>query len=163
MVKAVNGLHNADMAVVASGKALAYSSANLEGPMTIDFIQHVNIRCAPGDLAPIERFYTEVVGLQRGHRPPNLRNQGIWLYLGPQPVIHVTARCAEGFVQAEHHGSVDHVAFQAHDAAAFANKLSSMNIAWEQSNVAGAGYQMFIRDPVGTVLEFNFPNSEAPA
>jgi hypothetical protein len=29
--------------------------------------------------------------------------------------------------------------------------------------VAGAGYQMFIRDPVGTVLEFNFPNGEAPA
>ena len=26
----------------------------------------------------------------------------------------------------------------------------------------GAGYQMFVRDPVGTVIEFNFPNDEAP-
>ena len=131
--------------------------------MTISFIQHVNIRCAPGDLAGIERFYAEVVGLQRGHRPPNLRNRGIWLYLGEQPLIHVTARCTEGFVQAEHHGSVDHVAFQSHGAAAFADKLRALNITYEESNVAGAGYQMFIRDPVGTVLEFNFPNSEAPA
>ena len=131
--------------------------------MGIEFIQHVNIRCAPGDLAAIERFYLEVVGLQRGPRPPNLRNQGIWLYLGAQPVVHVTARCAEGFVQAEHPGSVDHIAFQSKDAAAFAGKLRGMNIAYEQSNVAGAGYQIFIRDPVGTVLEFNFPNSEAPA
>jgi extradiol dioxygenase family protein len=130
--------------------------------MGIEFIQHVNIRCAPGDLASIERFYLEVAGLQRGHRPPNLRNQGIWLYAGEKPVVHVTVRCAEGYIQAEHHGSVDHIAFQSYGAAAFAEKLRSMNIAYEQSNVAGAGYQIFIRDPVGTVLEFNFPNSEAP-
>jgi hypothetical protein len=38
-----------------------------------------------------------------------------------------------------------------------------MNIPFETSNVAGAGYQMFIRDPLGTVLEFNFPNDEAPS
>lgn len=131
--------------------------------MSIECIQHVNIRCAPGDLPGIERFYADVAGLQRGHRPPNLRNQGIWLYAGDRPLIHVTARCAEGHVQADHRGSVDHVAFQAHDAAAFAEKLRRLNITFEVSNVAGAGYQIFIRDPVGTVLEFNFPNSEAPA
>lgn len=131
--------------------------------MTIEFIQHVNIRCAPGDLAPIERFYTEVVGLQRGHRPPNLRNEGVWMYLGRQAIVHVSARLAEDHVRTEPRGGIDHVAFQARDAAAFADKLKTMNIAYEQFNVAGAGYQIFIRDPVGTVLEFNFPNSEAPA
>ena len=37
-----------------------------------------------------------------------------------------------------------------------------MNINYEQQNVPDAGYQIFMRDPVGTLLEFNFPNSEAP-
>jgi len=130
--------------------------------MKIDRIHHLNVRCAPDDMAAIEKFYADVVGLQRGHRPPNLRNQGIWLYLGEHPIIHVTARCAKGYVQSDHRGSVDHVAFQSRGAAEFLEKLARMNIACDQQNVDGAGYQVFVRDPVGTVLEFNFPNSEAP-
>ena len=130
--------------------------------MTIEFIQHVNIRCAPSELPDIERFYTEVVGLKRGYRPENLRNQGVWMYLEQQAIVHVSSRHAEGHVQAAQ-GRIDHVAFQSRDAAAFADRLKAMNIAYEQFNVAGAGYQIFVRDPVGTVLEFNFPNSEAPA
>jgi catechol 2,3-dioxygenase-like lactoylglutathione lyase family enzyme len=130
--------------------------------MNIDRIHHLNIRCAPDDLAAIEKFYAEVLGLQRGHRPPNLRNRGIWLYLGDAPIIHVTARCAEGYVQGEHRGSIDHVAFQSSGAAGFLVRLAKLNIPYEQQNVEGAGYQVFVRDPVGTTLEFNFPNSEAP-
>jgi catechol 2,3-dioxygenase-like lactoylglutathione lyase family enzyme len=130
--------------------------------MNIDRIHHLNIRCAPDDLAAIEKFYAEVIGLQRGHRPPNLRNQGVWLYLGEQPIVHVTARCAEGYVQGDHRGSIDHVAFQSHGAAEFLARLKRMNIACDQQNVPGAGYQIFVRDPVGTTLEFNFPNGEAP-
>lgn len=45
--------------------------------MTIEFIQHVNIRCAPSELPDIERFYTEAVGLKRGHRPKNLRRKSV--------------------------------------------------------------------------------------
>lgn len=37
-----------------------------------------------------------------------------------------------------------------------------MKMSYEQQNVPEAGYQIFMRDPVGTLLEFNFPNSEAP-
>ena len=129
--------------------------------MNIDRIHHLNIRCAPEDLARMEQFYTTVVGLHRGQRPA-LRNQGIWFYLGEQPVVHVTARCEAGYVQPEHHGSIDHVAFQCRGATEFLEKLKSMNVSCEQQNVANAGYQIFLRDPLGTVLEFNFPNSEAP-
>ncbi len=129
--------------------------------MKIDRIHHLNIRCAPGDLATIEKFYSEVIGLKKGPRP-DLRNEGVWLYLGDHPIVHVSARCAEGFLQEKHHGSVDHVAFQSHGAAEFRARLDDMKIAYEQQNVADAGYQIFVRDPVGTTLEFNFPNSEAP-
>lgn len=130
--------------------------------MKIDRIHHYNIRCAPGDLEPIEKFYGEVVGFRKGPRP-NFPNPGIWLYLDDHPILHVSARCAEGFLKPDHHGSVDHIAFQSHGAAGFVAKLDRMNIPYEKQNVPEAGYQVFLRDPVGTVLEFNFPQHEAPA
>ncbi len=129
--------------------------------MKIDRIHHLNIRCTPADLGPIEKFYGEVLGLKKGPRP-NFPNPGIWLYLDDHPLVHVSARCAEGFLQEKHHGSVDHIAFDSHGAAEFQARLDNMKIKYEQQNVADAGYQIFLRDPIGTVLEFNFPNSEAP-
>lgn len=47
-------------------------------------------------------------------------------------------------------------------AAGFLARLAKLNIPCEQQNVEGAGYQIFVRDPVGTTLEFNFRNGEAP-
>ena len=129
--------------------------------MKIDRIHHLNIRCTPADLGPIEKFYGEVLGLKKGPRP-NFPNPGIWLYLDDHPLVHVSERCAEGFLQEKHHGSVDHIAFDSHGAAEFQTRLDNMKIKYEQQNVADAGYQIFLRDPIGTVLEFNFPNSEAP-
>ncbi|MGA0114635.1 MAG: hypothetical protein ACO3IW_03700 [Burkholderiales bacterium] len=129
--------------------------------MKIDRIHHLNIRCAPGDLERVEKFYGEVIGLKKGPRP-NFPNPGIWLYLDGHPLVHVSARCAEGFLQEKHHSSVDHIAFDSHGAAEFQARLDSMKIQYEQQNVADAGYQIFLRDPIGTMLEFNFPNSEAP-
>lgn len=130
--------------------------------MQINRIQHINIRCSAGDLSVLERFYSDIVGLHRGDRP-KLRNDGIWMYLGEQPVVHISVRCEPGFIQAEHRGSIDHVAFDCEDALELQARLQRMNIPFETSNVAGAGFQIFIRDPLGTVLEFNFPNSEAPS
>jgi len=127
----------------------------------IDRIHHLNLRCTPGDLGRIEKFYGEVLGLKKGPRP-GFPNPGIWLYLDDHPIVHVSARCAEGFLQEKHHSSIDHVAFQVHGAAEFRARLDSMNIAYEQQNVADAGYQIFLKDPIGTLLEFNFSNSEAP-
>lgn len=130
--------------------------------MQIHRIQHINIRCSDGDLPTLERFYSDVVGLKRGNRP-GLRNAGIWMYLGDQPVIHISVRCEPGYIQPEHRGSIDHVAFDCSDAKSLQARLQNMNIAFETSNVAGAGFQIFVRDPLGTVLEFNFPNAEAPS
>lgn len=129
--------------------------------MQVNRIQHINIRCSAGDLAALERFYGEVIGLKRGHRP-RLRNDGVWMYLGEHPVVHVSVRCETGYIQSEHRGSVDHVAFDCRDARSLRDRLNRMGIPFETSTVAGAGYQMFVRDPLGTVIEFNFPDDEAP-
>ena len=123
---------------------------------------HLNIRCTKADLPKIEKFYSEVMGLTKGYRP-DFKNEGLWLYAGDEPIIHVGARVAEGFLSDKHNGSVDHFAFRMKGATEFREHLRGLGIAFEQQNVPEAGFQIFLKDPVGTVLEFNFPNSEAPA
>jgi hypothetical protein len=130
--------------------------------MKVTGIQHINIRCAESDLPAIEKFYGEVIGLRKGDRP-NFPNPGIWLWDDHYPLVHVSARCAEGFLQDKHHGSVDHVAFGMTGAAEFRERVQKLGIAFDAQNVPGAGFQIFLKDPIGTVLEFNFPNEEAPS
>ena len=129
--------------------------------MKLKGVHHLNIRCAVSDLPAIEKFYSEVMGLRKGDRP-NFPNPGIWLWLDNHPLVHVSARCPDGFLQEKHHGSVDHIAFDITGATEFRDRVKKLGIKFEQQNVPGAGFQIFLRDPVGTTLEFNFPNDEAP-
>ena len=99
--------------------------------------------------------------MKPGYRP-NFTNDGLWLYAGGEPLIHVSARAPEGFLSAKHNGSVDHIAFRMAGASDFRAHVRSLGVAFEEQNVPNAGYQIFVRDPVGTLLEFNFPNHEAP-
>jgi len=124
---------------------------------------HVNIRCAKSDLPAIEKFYGEVLGLKKGDRPAFLTD-GMWLYDGEDPIIHVSARFAEGSLARndKHTGSVDHIAFKASGAAEFRRLLKRLGIAFEEQNIPDAGYQVFLHDPVGTKLEFNFLNEVVP-
>ena len=119
---------------------------------------HLNIRCAKSDLAAIEKFYGEVLGLKPGYRPPFMF-PGLWLYDGDDPIIHVGARFPEeSIVKDKHSGSVDHIAFKASGAVEFRKRLKRLGVAFEEQNIENAGYQVFLYDPVGTKLEFNFLN-----
>jgi extradiol dioxygenase family protein len=129
--------------------------------MKVKGVHHLNIRCSVNDLPAIERFYGDVMGLRKGDRP-NFPNPGIWLWLENHPLVHVSARCADGFVQEKHQGSVDHVAFDMTGAVEFRERVQKLGVKFEAQNVPGAGFQIFLKDPIGTVLEFNFPNDEAP-
>jgi catechol 2,3-dioxygenase-like lactoylglutathione lyase family enzyme len=129
--------------------------------MKVKGLHHLNIRCTESDLPAIEKFYGDVMGLKKGARP-NFPNPGIWLWLDNHPIVHVSARCPEGFIQEKHHSSVDHIAFDMTGASEFHERVKKLGIKYEAQNVAGAGFQIFLRDPLGTVLEFNFPNEEAP-
>ena len=129
--------------------------------MKLNGVHHINIRCAVSDLPAIEKFYGDLMGLKNGARP-NFPNAGIWLWHDNHPLIHVSARCPEGFLQEKHHGSVDHVAFGMTGAREFREHVKKLGIPYEAQNVADAGFQIFLKDPIGTLLEFNFPNEEAP-
>jgi extradiol dioxygenase family protein len=118
---------------------------------------HLNIRCSQSDLGAIEKFYGEVLGLKKGYRP-SFTFDGLWLYDGEDPIIHVSARFPENSIvkSDKHSGSVDHIAFKASGAAEFRKRLRALGIAFQEQNIENAGYQVFLHDPVGTKLEFNF-------
>ena len=119
---------------------------------------HLNIRCAESDLPAIEKFYGDVLSLKTGPRPDFVA-KGIWLYDGDNPIIHVGARFPKDFlVKDKHNGSIDHIAWKASGAVEFRKRLKTLGIDFEEQNIKNAGYQVFLYDPVGTKLEFNFLN-----
>ena len=132
--------------------------------MIITGLLHFNIRCSPTDLPAVERFYADVLNMKAGYRP-NFGFPGAWLYVGNEPVIHVSARFPEGSIvkDGKHTGSVDHIAFRCTGSAEFRERLLRNDIRFAEQNIENAGYQIFVIDPVGTRVELNFPNSEAPS
>src|SRR5262245_30822540 len=132
--------------------------------MNIRGLLHFNIRCSPRDLLDVERFYEDVLDIKAGYRP-NFGFPGAWLYVGTEPLIHVSARFPDGSIakQEEHTGSVDHIAFTCTGSVEFRERLRRHNVRFAEQNIENAGYQIFVIDPAGTKLEFDFPNSEAPA
>lgn len=124
---------------------------------------HLNIRCNEKDLPSIEKFYDEVLGLKKGFRP-DFKFGGVWLYDGEDPILHVSARFPDGYVAKHdrHSGSVDHIAFKASGAAEFRKRLKKLDVVFEEQNIPNAGYQVFLHDPVGTKLEFNFLSEQVP-
>lgn len=123
---------------------------------------HFNIRCSVEDLPAIEKFYGDVLDLKVGPRP-NFMMPGIWLYYGDDPILHVGARFPKGAqIKDKHSGSIDHIAWKANGAAEFRKRLKRLDIEFEEQNIQDAGYQVFLYDPVGTKLEFNFLNEHVP-
>ena len=53
---------------------------------------------------------------------------------------------------------MDHIAWKASGAVDFRKRLKRLGIEFEEQNIENAGYQVFLYDPVGTKLEFNFLN-----
>ena len=131
--------------------------------MKISGLLHFNIRCNPADLPALEKFYADILDAKAGYRP-RFGFPGLWLYAGSEPLIHISARFPEGAIakNQKHTGSVDHIAFKCAGSAQLRERLVRSGIRFEEQNIENAGYQIFLVDPVGTKLELNFPNSEAP-
>ncbi len=131
--------------------------------MQIKGIHHINIGCRSSDLPAIEKFYCEGLGLKVGPRPA-FPNEGLWLYCGDHPLVHVVSRFKSDWSGLdETRSSYDHTAYDVKGVQDFRVRLNELGIKFDEQNVPNAGFQMFLRDPVGNKVELNFPNDEAPA
>lgn len=143
--------------------------------MTIRKLGHYSIRTT--DLEASRRFYTDILGLREGFRPP-FKFPGIWLYQGDDEadfgVVHIIGidrNDAQGLKEylgdkdeSDLHGSgaVDHVAFLASGLGRMRNKLINNGIAFTERTVPSLGlYQVFVSDPSGVTIEINYSHDEA--
>jgi catechol 2,3-dioxygenase-like lactoylglutathione lyase family enzyme len=126
--------------------------------MPIEALDHYNI--CTSDLDRARRFYSDVVGLRDGERPPFGR-PGAWMYLGTQAILHIsTSRVPESSKR----DAFDHVAFRASGLSATREKLDRLGIRHQSFEVPDRNLvQVFFRDPDGAEIELIFSGDEAAA
>ena len=123
--------------------------------MQIHGIDHINIRTH--DLDRLCRFYTEVLGLEIGERPP-FGQPGAWLYAGGHPIVHVTVADAEATGDTL---PVDHYALSAEGLQDTLGRLEKADVDYQMVDVpARSMKQIFVKDPDGISVELNFSAPE---
>lgn len=134
--------------------------------MPLNALNHFTIRTA--DLERTRAFYSGVLGLPEGYRPP-LGFPGYWLYCGDVPTVHLIGpRENEAGMPARAAGPTglfDHIAFSCTGLAEMKSKLTAAGIAFEERIIPrDRQTQLFLRDPDGIAVELNYPPHEtAPA
>ena len=119
--------------------------------MRVRKIDHYNIAAPLPVIEECRRFYTAVLGLTEGHRPP-FRSTGFWLYADDHPLLHlvVTAKERAGALP-------DHVAFACEDYDSAVATLRRNGVAFEEDDVPVTDQrQIFLTDPAGVHIELNF-------
>jgi catechol 2,3-dioxygenase-like lactoylglutathione lyase family enzyme len=131
---------------------------------------HYSIRTT--DLDGSQRFYTEVLQLRVGFRPP-FNFPGVWLYpdqdeseFGAVHLIGVDPRSRKGLPgrAGEQHdkdlqgsGAVDHIAFLATDWPGMRQRCDALGISYRDQPVPSLDLlQVFLVDPSGVTIELNY-------
>ena len=118
--------------------------------MTAQSLDHFNVFTE--DLEGTISFYTEVIGLKDGDRPP-FDFPGAWLYCGDQAVVHLVGEPPAGTET----GPIDHVAFRATGIEAMREKLRQRDLPYFERDVPDMPLrQIFVKDPNGVQIELNF-------
>jgi len=121
------------------------------------------------DLEATKKFYTDVVGLSVGDRPP-LAFPGYWLYCGGVPTVHLIGRRADDPVIADKPsdpaktGRLDHIAFACEGLQDMKANLEGHGIKFDERVLPRLNMtQLFYYDPDGIAVECNFAPEETPA
>lgn len=123
--------------------------------MAIQGMNHFTI--IADDLDATRRFYTEILGLSEGYRPP-LPFPGIWFYVGESAVLHVVGGRA---LPDQRAGVLDHMAFTTTDLPATEQRMKQHGVDYKLGQQVGSGiWQMFFLDPNGAKVELNFDPHE---
>lgn len=126
-------------------------------------LHHVAIK-AP-DLQATERFYVEVLGMQKVERP-DFDFPGAWLQMGAT-MFHLmggyTARAADGSLPSGS-AAVDHLAIRASGFDQMRDKIEAAGLEYAENEITDFKlWQLFVHDPNGVQIELNFDASAEPA
>ena len=125
--------------------------------MPVTRLEHFNLRASQPLLEQLRDFYTRVIGLREGTRPP-FRVFGHWLYAGEHPVLHLAEGGPAHAPEAQDPGTTfAHVAFACTDQVAVEQQLLAAGVAFRVTAVPLLGTpQIFLRDPAGNGVELQF-------
>lgn len=119
-------------------------------------LDHVNVRTK--NLGSLIRFYTEVLGLREGARPP-LGFPGAWLYVGDAAVIHLVG--VEEQPEPQGALRLEHFAFAASGLREFLAHLERCGVDYQEARQPGTGNVVLnLRDPDGNRLHVDFSADE---
>ena len=129
--------------------------------MAVTGLNHYNLRASMEMLDGLRDFYTSVVGLRVGERPP-FRSKGYWLYAGDSAVLHLSETGAGETRSANQQSTFDHAAFTCENRLAVEAHLQQCGIAYSRAEVPGIGQiQLFFKDPAGNGVELNFADAQS--
>ena len=144
-------------------------------------LNHYSIRTT--DIDACRDFYAQVLGLTVGPRPA-FPFPGAWMYRGDHAdyanaVVHIIgvdkqktdglhdylgARDGEAGSGLQGTGAIDHIAFNADGLAAMLAHLNASAVPFRERSVPGIGlHQLFLHDPLGIMVELNYPAAEKAA
>lgn len=129
--------------------------------MPVHRFNHFNLRAPQPLLDRLRDFYVDVLGMKVGWRPP-FPFPGYWLYLGQDAVLHLVETPSDGPAPSISAGTLDHVAFSCSGLVEFESRLRAIGLAYRKVSVPGSTQQqLFVKDPSGNGVEFNFASSDA--
>lgn len=123
--------------------------------MTIQRIDHINIKAATGLLAKVKAFYMELLDLTEGFRPV-LGGDGTWLYTGDHAILHLS-EVNEMEPERASNPCLDHYALRCTGLPHYLDKLETMEIEYTRFYLPELDMvQLFFFDPSGIRVELNF-------
>lgn len=127
--------------------------------MTIRMIDHINIDTL--DLDQTVRFYSDVLGLKLGPRPP-FSFPGAWLYAGDTAVVHLNHMTGErakarAKKPPKDTGAFNHFSFASTGYDDQVKRLKKHDVDYETRDVPDRELrQIFFLDPNGVRIELTF-------
>ena len=138
-----------------------------EDKMPAQSLNHYTILAR--DLEATKNFYTDVVGLAVGDRPP-LNFPGYWLYCGGVPTVHLIGNRAEDAADQGRAadpaktGRLDHIAFACEGLKDMKANLEQHSIKFDERVLPRLNMtQLFYYDPDGIAVECNFRGGDRGA
>jgi catechol 2,3-dioxygenase-like lactoylglutathione lyase family enzyme len=129
--------------------------------MPIIAFSHYNLQAPRQLLDRLRDFYTGVVGLTLGDRPP-FDSFGYWLYAGDEAVLHLTESVRDEGGRVGVQTTFGHGAFNCTGRGDFEQALARHGVQYAVAQVPMTGQvQLFFRDPAGNGVELNFSAADA--